>query len=325
MNRSSGVTASAVIAILGSLVSGAMGVFLLFSVLMLASGPGIPNTQTPYPTPIPRGAILAIEAFLFLGSAIFGILSAVSLLRLRNWARISFIVFAVILTFSAGSTFFGGILVMLMPLPPNVEVPQGFMAGIAVVMMLVALAVLALAIWWLIYFNKRNIKAEFMGEAAAALPRRGPLSITVIGWMQVIGAVFTLIPGLLSSYPAVFLGMLLQGWVGRSIYFLWAGASLTAGIGLLKWRRWALAMTIGVYAFALVNTVLSFMTGAITRMNEVVQERMPPTPYPVYPASSIIAFTITLAVAFLLVVFWFLITRRRAFIAACEMPATTTS
>jgi hypothetical protein len=130
---------------------------------------------------------------------------------------------------------------------------------------------------------------------------------------------------LLSSYPAVFLGMLLEGWAGRSIYFLWAGVSLVAGIGLLKWRRWALAMTIGIYAFGLLNTRLSLMTGAVTRLNELIQERMSPTPYPVYPASSSLMFTMIIAVAFLLVVFWILITRRRAFIAACETPATTTS
>jgi len=313
MSRSAGVTASAVIAILGSLALGAMGVLLLFSALMVNSR-GIPNTP---PMPVPATLILGIEAFMFVGFAIFGIVSAVGLLRLKKWARICFIVFAAILAFFAFSSLFGGIIVMAVPhmLPSDPNLPQGFMTGIALMMVAFALTIGALSVWWLIYFNRRKVKAEFMGEVAAALPRRGPLSITVIGWLLVIGAFATLIASLTRN-PAIFLGMVIEGWGGAAIYLAFAATSLAAGIGLLKWRRWALPVAMGFYAFGFLNTALSFMTGAFARMNELIQQRMSPVPYPALPSSPVLMLSLIFTVVYSLVIFWILISRRREFIAA---------
>ena len=328
MGRSPGVTVSAVIAILGSLGLGALGAFMLLGGLILAFGSGIPNSPTPYPTGMPLAAILAIEILLVFGFAILGLVSAIGLLRLKNWARICFLVFAAILVFGAGSSALAGIVLMVAAPqvgPPNPDVPPGFMTGIAVVMVIVSLMVGALAIWWLIYFNRRTIKVEFMGEAAAALPRRGPLSMTIIGWLLVVGAFFMVISVVFSGYPSVFLGVVIEGWAGRMIYLLWAAVSFIAGLGLLKWRRWAHSIAIGTYAFGLFNTVLSLLTGAMSRLQAIIQERMPPTPYPVVPASSFFQIMIILAFAYSGVVFWILITRRRAFIASCEAAPPATS
>ena len=227
VNRFPGVTVSAVVAIVGSLGVALLGAFAALGAVSLAFGRGLPPEATAAPR-IPVAMILGIEAFVALGFGIFGIVAAVGLLRLRNWARISFLVFAGLLAFFSGSSILGGIMGMVAMqqiAPPNPNVPAGFMSVIFTILIIMALLLGALATCWLIYFSRRTVKAQFVGEAAAALPRRGPLSITIIAWMLVVSSFFVL-PGSLSRYPALLLGLVVGGWFGRVVYLLWGHTHL---------------------------------------------------------------------------------------------------
>jgi hypothetical protein len=321
MQRSPGVTASAVVAMLGSLGLGVFGIFMVLGALMVSFAPV--TAQAPYPSSFPIVAILVIESVVVFGFAIFGIASGIGLLRLKNWARVSFLVFGVILAFGAGSSLLGSIMGMLaMPqmLPPNPDVPPGFMTGVFLFMAFVALMSGALAIWWLIYFSRRAIKVQFMGEAAAAVPRRGPVSITVIGWLLVVGAApLVLISLFFPRYPAMMLGMIIEGWPGRVVYLLIAAFNLVTGIGLLKWRHWAHSMALGLYAFGAINIALSFVTGALSRMQEMIGTFLPP-PYPTPQTAWTLQLSMISGMALSIVIFWLLISRRRAFLNACDAP-----
>jgi hypothetical protein len=324
MQRSPGVTASAIIAILGSLSFGVLGIFMVLGAMILARTPGVPALQAPYPSSLPIATILGIEVAITFALAVFGIVSAIGLLRLKNWARVSFLVFGVVLAFGAGSGLLGSImgLVAMPPMPPpNPDVPPGFMTGAFLSMAFVALMLGALAAWWLVYFSRRTIKVQFMGEAAAALPRRGPLSITIIGWLLVVGSGW-LVPFALifPRYPAMMLGMIVEGWPSRAFYFLFGTFSLVSGIGLLKWRRWAHSMALGLYAFGIINVALAFVTGALPRMQEMIQALLPPTPYSNFQATVSLRFGMIAGLAFSVVMLWFLISRRRAFLNACDLP-----
>jgi len=64
-----------------------------------------------------------------------------------------------------------------------------------------------------------------------------------------------------------------------------------------------------------VNLALAFATGAVTRVQENIQQRMA-MPYTFMPTRLMMTSTMVFALLFSAVVFWFLISRRRAFFAA---------
>jgi len=321
MQRSPGVTASAVVAILGSLGVGVLGILMVLSASMIAV---TPMPQAPYPSPLPIAIILALQSALTIGFALFGIVSGIGLLRLKNWARVSFLVFGVILAFGAGSSLLAcifGLVAMPQMLPPNPDVPAGFMTGVFLFMGFIALMSGALAVWWLVYFSRRAIKVQFMGEAAAAVPRRGPVSITIIGWLLVVGAVpLVLISLFFPRYPAMMLGMVIEGWPSRVVYLLLGAFNIVTGIGLLKWRRWAHSMALGLYAYGAINIALSFVTGALSRLQETMQNLLPPAPYPSVQTGWSLQFGVISGMALSIVILWLLISRRRAFLRACDAP-----
>ena len=105
----------------------------------------------------------------------------------------------------------------------------------------------------MIFFNRSRVKAQFMGEAAASAPRLFPLSITIIAWFLIIGAVNVWLTFLL-PFPMVLFGFVFRGWAGRLIAALFAGISLFAGIGMLKKRVVANSVAIGYFVLGLLNT-----------------------------------------------------------------------
>jgi len=311
MRASKGVIVSAVIAIIGSLVSILLGVTMIFTMRAAL----VASTEHPAPA-VPIGLIVGILAGFYAGFGVWGLVSAIGLLRLRNWARICFAVFGGILAvFSLFGEF--GIVMGLLVTPrtqPPPNVSPAFLTGVYAVFAVVALLFAALGIWWMIYFNRPRVKAKFLGEAAASVPRLFPLSITIIAWFLIIGAVnvwfIFLVP-----FPMVLLGFIFRGWVSRLIAALFAGISLFAGIGMLKKRLAANSVAIGYFVFGLLNT-LSFwvVPGASARMQEAMQEvtggqnlqlDLSSAPYRLMMLLSIVGMGIAL---------WFLISRRHAFI-----------
>lgn len=91
--------------------------------------------------------------------SLFGIVTGIGLIYLRNWARISILIWGGMLV------FFGGIdipIAFLMPIPPTPSAPDLPAAGIQAVR-LILLAIygmpLLIGIWWLILFNRKTVKA----------------------------------------------------------------------------------------------------------------------------------------------------------------------
>jgi hypothetical protein len=92
----------------------------------------------------------------FLGTSIFGILTGIELIRLKNWARIS------ILTFSGITTFFGGsalAFLLVMPFPTPQGGPPIAPGAIKSILGLAYGIPVLISIWWLVLFNLRNTKA----------------------------------------------------------------------------------------------------------------------------------------------------------------------
>jgi hypothetical protein len=305
VSRPHGVTASAVVAILGSvftLLIAAAGVASLFIVL---AEPQPPNS---------RPAVIGGAAMLAAFSGI-GIWTAVGLFRLRPWARTSILIFA---GFLAACSLFGLLVTTTIPMPP--EVTRGTQQGFRLTMAFVYGIPLAIAVWWLIQFNKQSTKAAFASPLAEPATRR-PMSITVIAWMSIVGGVSCFFP-LLSRTPAFLFGAILNGWAASVVYACFAALSLYIGKGLLELREEARVLGIGWFAFSLVHTSLITLVPPLRERMYDLQRTLvqnQPTAMPLYQGmmtTVILVFAVIVSAGSI----WFLVRNRAAF-ARAESPA----
>ena len=108
-----------------------------------------------------------------LGLAAWGIATGINLLQLREWARISMIVFSGLLLVMAVP---GLIMMLVMPLPtpPVSALPPGdampslehLMTAVRIGMAVFYALLALLGGWWLYFFNSRPIRELFRGAAA---------------------------------------------------------------------------------------------------------------------------------------------------------------
>jgi len=240
MKRPSGVTASAVFVLIGSL--GMLGFFAIFimTMVMTKNMAGPPEARFVLPM------VLAMYGFL----SAWGLATAVGLFRLRNWARISIIVFSVLLAFTGLVT---GPAMLLVPAPASA--PPNFHEMI----MVIAAAEVALGLlggFWLYYFNRRSTREAFRGGAAPVESAR-PLSISIIGWWLL--AVGMMAPiSLFTRFPAVFLAWVLTGWAGVAVNLVYASIWAPIGYGLLRLKPLARVAAIWLFGFAVVNSVVFY-------------------------------------------------------------------
>jgi hypothetical protein len=328
MPRSVGITVSAVVVIIGSaftILGGAM--MVLGSLFLSKSSPAanVPNL----------GFFVVIEAVMFSGFGGWGLAAGIGLINLKQWARISILVFAAILVFISLPA---AALIAVIPFPntndPNLS--STFMSIMRIGMVLFYAMFAALGCFWLYFFNKQSVKAQFQVkqpalESAAGTPigapgasRARPLSITIIGWFLLIGSALAPLGLLFNSaffsgvqLPLYFLGFFFFGRSAFLILILWMTAQIVAAVGLLKLKNWGLLATIGLQCLTVVNAALLVGIPANRARFQQIMEtiststnsRMPqPVPF-VFPIW--IGFASSLPIVF--VILWFLITRRQAF------------
>jgi hypothetical protein len=307
MSRPAGVTVSAVFLILVSLVTALMGAAMLFV-----------NASVPPITPQPPfvQAIMVITAAVLFGCALWGVLTAVGLFRMRRWARISILVIGALLVIFCGLS-----LVMILLLPsfdPSLEAIEG--AGRVMGMMIgIYLVPMLLGLWWLVYFNRAAVKAEFLhGVVPDEGPRR-PLSIAVIAWHLVVFGIM-IIPFALFDWPAYLFGIVLTGWAAKITYLVFGVAQLVIGAGLLKLKPWSHTAAVWFCIYAMVHgAVFAILPDKAVRMAEFMQHYPPEFRVD----TSMLKLTDSMfwfgAVAIWLTfgtVLWYLFTRKKAFLEA---------
>src|SRR5258705_10071081 len=123
IKRLTGITVSAVVAILGSILSILWGFLMVIGWVAMRSAPQAPPQPV---SPIPPLATLAILAMVSCALGAWGITSAVGLLLRRNWARLCFVIFGGLLAFfsfcaAAGSLLVAFVVPATTPLPNNVS------------------------------------------------------------------------------------------------------------------------------------------------------------------------------------------------------------
>jgi hypothetical protein len=234
MQRSIGVMLSAVVVFIGC------AVFILAAVLIAFTTQTAPAASA---IPFMKGALIfqIVLDLLFVG---WGISSGIGLLKLQPWARISMIVFSGMMAFFC-----------LLPM----------VIFLRVVVELFFAAFLALAIFWIYFFNRKNVKAQFQSGAAQAAqagvlpatePKR-PVPILVLGVVLIVAAA-SLPFALMIQTPVLLFGFVLSGSSAKAGLAALAALSLAAGVGLVKMRTWGWALALFAQAVNIVN-VLCFL------------------------------------------------------------------
>jgi hypothetical protein len=280
MKRTAGVTAIAILSLLGSACTFALGILML-AVMVIA--PVSRTSQFPG-SPTSYKIMLGIASLMYLLPAVWGIVIGIGLWRLKGWARISIIIFAALLTLMGGFTGLT-ILVIPMPVPANGAADPAVMRGVRAVMAGFCLTLLGIGVWWLVFFNRARVKQQFIRipstatvdllqpsasqpgvEGSTASETKRPLSITIVAWLLLIGCAFILL-SLFMHAPIILFTKLLTGWPAIVLFVAFAAAQLWIGIGLLQLRPAARTAAMVFLVFGYLNSAVFYLApGAHDRM-----------------------------------------------------------
>lgn len=352
MKRSTSVTVAAALLLAG-------GLFIAFGAAMAVLGQVLIRT-VPIQTP-PRGQetlgpllfALGMEALL----ALWAIVTAVGIFRLRNWARISILVLS---CFLAVSTAFALVALIwtfrvLMDTQGR-DIPPGMNTFLAVMVIAVTGVPLGCAIWWIILFLRKSVRLQFQAATlerasvsvasalvvsqapAATAPavlappaaemsksRKIPTSILVIAIYLLATSPLALL-GLPYAtrlhMPNILLGILVTGWRAWALLATLMALQFALGILLVLKKRRAIDGTIAYAVFVLLNSLLFIFSPA-----RVAAFRNVPLP-PNLPAEFfhhfvhvMLIFAMTFSILITFVALYFLFTRRRSYLSACALRA----
>jgi hypothetical protein len=297
MRRSVGVMVIAILALIGS--AGVVGIGALALLGIVAGGAAQPRDFSG--SPMFFRAIMLLAPLIYILPGVWGIVTAIGLMQLKNWARISIIVFSVLLlvfgliTGLSSSGFF-------LTNPPS-GMDRQEVAFVRVFMLMLAAALIGVGVWWLVFFNRARVKQQFAalpmfagfpaGTAgypiqpsyhvqpppatsmpvvpqAPQRPQR-PLSITIIAWLMLVGCLFLPI-NLALHTPASLFVWVLTGWRANAFFLIVVALLVFIGIGLLRLNPYARVVGIGYFAFAILNSaVFFFAPGGRARMARMVE------------------------------------------------------
>ncbi len=215
--------------------------------------------------PFVRSAMLATLGFMMC-LAIFGIATGIGLILLRNWARISALIWGGL------CVFFGAIgipVAFFIPLVPPESVPNlsaDSMQAVRWILLFFYGLPSIVGIWWLILFNRKTVKAQFAATTTSAASgqtqkSRCPLPVAVLAWFYITSILNLLfLPFLPFHVPTFVFGRVLSGSAGVTVLMLSSLAFAAAGVGLLKLKLWSYSLTLGLQVFWLASGAVSVLS-----------------------------------------------------------------
>jgi hypothetical protein len=290
--RSASVMASGVIAILGSVVT-AIGILIGLMGFLLSTA--YPNPAAAMPGIREMTMAMLVVSFAI---AIWGAFSGVGLIRLRNWARISVLVWAGV---TAPICLLVIAMMSFIPLPTPPDSP----ITTTVIRLVVAIfygAPLAVAVWWLILFTRPKIAGQFRpsragaggsGDPFSALPampadgyaapasyatstplpaaRPGiPVPIIVLACFFLMSAL-SIFFIFFMHIPAMVFGHAFTGLTGSVVYATWCVLYAIAGAGILKRISWAYSVAIALQILGIVSAIMTLLS---PNFDEVMRRAM---------------------------------------------------
>lgn len=329
MKRSPGVTAAAVVAILGSALSLLMAVLVLLSVVLVGSLPASRGG------PALTGAALVAPILFYIALGAWGIATALGLFRLRPWSRISILIFSGLLICGCLLTTIV-MLVIPIPIPPNSDLQASAIPMIRGIFVALFAVPCAVGVWWMIFFNLKSTREQFTGIAppplgiqgtmtpapSQARPAGRPVSITIVACLYLLG-VASLPYSLSGNYPLIVFNRLLWGGPAKAAFVGMAAIALYAGIGLFRMRPDARIVGIGLSAFNVLSSVFFvLMPGAGERFAAVLSVvNLPDAPNALTASSMlwIMKFSMLVGAGLSIAILWILIASKPAFERAAAL------
>ena len=326
------VTAAGVAVIVGSVLVLLGAAFGFLAVLTL------PNSQTGPQLPSFARSMAEGTMVSFFGLAILGIFSGAGVLRLRNWARISVLVWSGI---TAAICAFILVFLIFIPFPaaPNAPTSTNIATFVRVSTALVYGLPLAIAVWWLILFNRKTIATQFValgtgigspldpsgfpGEPTSASKPTLPLPITVLAVFLLFSSLSVLLIFFVHM-PVILFAHALRGAAGTAAWITTCLLSSAAGIGLLCRKPWSYWLTLGLQLLWLLSGVVTLTSPKYADLMREAMSSMtfPTMPYPEYPIERLRTFSYA-GLAFPIFILTLLLYYRSRFLqaSAAQVPS----
>ncbi len=293
------VTAAGIVAIILSLfvafgcLLGGLGVLLM---------PHLPAAQGAPPMPPEVRTFSAVFLLFFLVLAGFGVFVGVGVMRRRNWARITMLIWG-------GMMAFFGLAVVAFSLVifnagaglglPNANGVDGgqVMRFVKIFMVIFYGTPACVGIWWLVLFTRKRVTTAFTSPLpfAAAMDASGfpqlphaspvplqirptcPLPLAIVAGLLVFGAVFLLLFVFIpfpSNIPFYFFGHAFGGAAQRYVYLLFGLVSGAAGVGIFKLKPWALYTEIVLQCVGVLNCLIAAFSKNLHQVMRAAFEKM---------------------------------------------------
>jgi hypothetical protein len=289
-----GVTAAGVVAIIFSAFGVLLG--LLVEVSMVVA----PRLRTSEGAPgLLPGTLAAVEIFWLFGIAIavFGFFAGIGVLRRRNWARITMLIWGGIMAVLSAISI-PVILLVFNSLPsrlPNGAEAGPFMGFLKVFMIFFYGIPLGIGIWWLVLFTRPRVAAAFAAPASLAAhpPARDvtgfplpepevrpsskaacPLPLMILAGFLIFSAacmVLAVLFPMTGSIPFFFFGHFFSGVTAKLLLGLLGVVFGIAGVGMLKLKPAALHIVLALQGVFFINGIMSVLN---PRFLTVMQEAM---------------------------------------------------
>ncbi|MFL6386056.1 MAG: hypothetical protein ACJ71U_01090 [Terriglobales bacterium] len=157
-NRSAGITVIAILQLLGSALLLVLAALMAFAMIVAT-----PPANDPRLPPMYFTVMRVVLPLFYAVPAVWGIITAVGLLQLKNWARISTIVISILLIVFGVFGILTSMVFFLKP-PPTPGVDPKIFTIIGAATALCALAQIGIGIWWMVFFNRAAVKAQFLPQ-----------------------------------------------------------------------------------------------------------------------------------------------------------------
>lgn len=262
MKRPPGVVVSAVILALLSMLQVPIALLIAGGGLFMGRHDLIRvRPGAPPPPPVPGWMPIFMYALgaMFLAFAAWGVTTAIGLHRLRQWARYSILVIGGIVALIGLFSLLTSLLLLVIPLPPAPGLnPSQAATAHAITRIVFGIltffhaSTMALGVFWLVYFNRKNVREVFDTEPGPQAESRRPFMITLIAILQIVGTPFCLLAAFL-PFPMLILGFALYGWGKAAAYLAIATLQITGGVGLWRMQEWGRRLIVGFLAFGVVN------------------------------------------------------------------------
>lgn len=232
--------------------------------------------------------MLAVVMFFMLALAVFGIFVGIGIIRRRNWARITILVWGGIMTFfclSAIALSFVSFSAMRSAQLPNVNAADAgrIMHFVNLFLVIFYGIPAAIGIWWLVLFTRKRVVMAFtnpqpslstvdpsgfpqLAPSPTASLQKGPtcpLPIAILAGLMIFGAVFLVLLVFLplpSDMPFFFLGHPFVGSASKFLLLVFGIVSGAAAVGLFKLKPWALYTEIAFQFLGLLNCTIAALS-----------------------------------------------------------------